>query len=790
MAFLLYLATACGLLALAARAVRPVSLASAAILALLPIVDGGVALVRGSARAPIDIPWSSYPLLEARAGSGLGPASPNAMWDVPTQMIPWRSVVARAYAAGEWPLWNPYAAGGEPLAGAGQSAPYHPLTLLSLLLAPPQALSYLAATKLLFAALAMFLLARELALAETIALAAAAGWAFCGYVHAFQSWPIGFVAGAFPLLVLGARRAVRSPGVESALLLLAGFLWTLLAGHPESALFALTGAGVWFVLELALARGGARAVATGAGAAAAALALSAFFLLPFWDTVERSAEHAMRKRAAGRELAARPLSDALARLRPNLVPFASGLQLYGVRRPAERYGETAGTAFPGGVLLGAAAYGLLAGRRRWRAPLAIAIATGLAIATRIPGPTDLLRLLPLFDVSLRRDAQLWAGLSIVLASGFGLERAIGDRSPRRFVAAMLATGALLGALVALWWPAIVATGLPAEIARRHALWLVLPPFVAALFAAATARPERWLPPVLALVLAERRAETVQLAHRYAAEFYFPRVAPLDALPADGAPYRIASGDENVLPPNYAAVYGIEDLRSYNALTLPRLAEVSKLWRVPGRRPFRSMDLEAPVLAILDVRFALARGCGPPPAAWRQRHCANGVALLEREVALGRAFAPPRLRFGGGAQDRLRWLGETTDFSRLAWLELGGRPEPLREVDNGRCRVRSATGGFRPRLEVSCEEPGWIVVSIVAWPGWRATAGGRELPLAIANHVLLALEAPAGDSAIELAYRPRAFEIGLAISAGTAVVLFGFGIFVRLRRRRPRAALNR
>lgn len=50
------------------------------------------------------------------------------------------------------------------------------------------------------------------------------------------------------------------------------------------------------------------------------------------------------------------------------------------------------------------------------------------------------------------------------------------------------------------------------------------------------------------------------------------------------------------------------------------------------------------------------------------------------------------------------------------------------------------------------------------------AGGRELPLAFANHAFLAFEAPAGEQEIDLFFRPRSFEVGLAVSCACALAL--------------------
>ena len=96
------------------------------------------------------------------------------------------------------------------------------------------------------------------------------------------------------------------------------------------------------------------------------------------------------------------------------------------------------------------------------------------------------------------------------------------------------------------------------------------------------------------------------------------------------------------------------------------------------------------------------------------------------------------------------------------------PEPV----PGRI-VRTTTQpvqGRRPDADL--ESAAWVVVSEVAWRGWRAESAGRELPLVIADHAFLGLHLPAGVHQVELFYRPRSFEIGLGITAVISLITSG------------------
>src|SRR5690349_8639592 len=72
----------------------------------------------------------------------------------------------------------------------------------------------------------------------------------------------------------------------------------------------------------------------------------------------------------------------------------------------------------------------------------------------------------------------------------------------------------------------------------------------------------------------------------------------------GEPYRVA-GIGNALVPNVSAVYGIEDVRAYEAMTLSRLRDTFPLWCVPQGVWFNRVDdATRPFLSFLNVRWLL------------------------------------------------------------------------------------------------------------------------------------------------------------------------------------------
>ena len=75
------------------------------------------------------------------------------------------------------------------------------------------------------------------------------------------------------------------------------------------------------------------------------------------------------------------------------------------------------------------------------------------------------------------------------------------------------------------------------------------------------------------------------------------------------------------------------------------------------------------------------------------------------------------------------------------------------------------------VRVGAGAPALVAVSRAYYRGWRAWLGDRELPTHALDGVQLAVELPAGAvGRLEIRYRPRSFDLGLALAALTAILL--------------------
>ncbi|HZI64561.1 MAG TPA: YfhO family protein, partial [Thermoanaerobaculia bacterium] len=482
--------------------------------------------------------------------------------------------------------------------------------------------------------------------------------------------------------------------------------------------------------------------------------------------------------------------EAGQRLIPHVIPFAYGRP--GFPPAPEAPPNLAFVAgYAGSLLLPLAACGVAARpRRRW--PLLAIGVLGLLASASAPGVADLLAQVPPFDVAINeRLAFAWA-FAVAALAAFGAQ-AIADASAGLGARRLLIYSSLaLAGFLALVLPRLGAALEPADLGRHVALYLA--PLGLILWQAARL-PTRWAAPLLLLALAaQRTGESGSIYPVLPRRSFYPEVAPLTALPRGGEPYRVV-GSSYALIPNLSAMWELEDPRGYQALSLARLNATYPLWSLRLPAWFNIVPrLDRPFLSFLNVRYAVVGNTDPPPAGWSVEARLRGMQLLENERVLPRAFVPPRVRRGGSPRRVLREMAQETDFGQRAWIEAPGeRPAPVRGHPNGPGRVRTGSEGSGYRLDVEMERRGWVVTSIAAWRGWRATAAGRDLPLAYANHAFVAFELPAGRHEVRLRYLPVSFVWGRAITFSTLGILTVAGVVAGVRRRRrppsPAAAVE-
>jgi hypothetical protein len=168
---------------------------------------------------------------------------------------PTKNFAATALAAGKLPLWNPFTFGGMPFLADIQNAVFYPFNLLLALFAgetlSPLAVEYSIVLHFLIAGIGMFYLSKYLHLERLPSLIAATAFMLSGFMvtHAIHQTVISGAAW-LPLITLFVLKALRMRSflnIFFASVILAG---SVLAGFPQVSLYTFFFVGCLFLFEL------------------------------------------------------------------------------------------------------------------------------------------------------------------------------------------------------------------------------------------------------------------------------------------------------------------------------------------------------------------------------------------------------------------------------------------------------------------------------------------------------------------------------------------------------------
>ena len=449
------------------------------------------------------------------------------------------------------------------------------------------------------------------------------------------------------------------------------------------------------------------------------------------------------------------------------MPSAFGVSGKGESLP----GFVEPSSYAGAVIWPFAVLGLFS-RRREKWPLALLAFLGIAMAVRLVGIADAVSALPIFDIGLNDRMVFLGSFGVAALTALGLERAREGSGSGILLGVAFSGTVLLAAIYVSRrqrnWSAL---NMPPEYFRYRfflellpllataGLWILLSRRGAASLAAGL---------VLLLLIAQRGLEQGGYYPTYPSASFYPPLRALDAIPKK-APERMAAVGFTFIP-NIAALYEVEDVRGYEAMTFKPLFDTFPLWCVHQPVWFNRVDnLTRPFLSFLNVRYVLAPPDHRPPEGWKVLYRGEEGQLFENPRALARAFVPRMLWYEANGERQVALLYGSRDFSKEGVV--GGSPRAgasVREATpNGEASVRIvAYEPQRMELEVEAARPALVATSMTAWPGWKLTVDDAPVPLVSYNHAFLAFRVTPGRHVAVLRYWPGSFVAGAAISAAT------------------------
>jgi Bacterial membrane protein YfhO len=196
--------------------------------------------------------------------------------------------------------------------------------------------------------------------------------------------------------------------------------------------------------------------------------------------------------------------------------------------------------------------------------------------------------------------------------------------------------------------------------------------------------------------------------------------------------------EGVWRPDTGLLYGFQDIYGDNPLVLN---DWNAYWENLGGR-------DSPSYALLNVKYVLTRRGAPMPANFEKAYEGSGdITVWENKAAAPRAWLVTNAPPAGESVEDVTPSGE----------------QNLQIV------------AYNPNEIVVNANPshdGYLVLSEVYAPGWRATVDGKNEPVLRADRLFRAIPLQAGSHQVHIAYEPMSFQLGAIISGMTLLIVLG------------------
>ena len=729
--------------------------------------------------------------------------------DVTLVTYPNRVFMQRAFAAGQFPLWNPYLLSGQPTASDPLMALFYPTTYLFSHFTAPQALDYEMLLHLLIAATGTYVAVRVLGgrpLGGVIAAACFAGgstltvWQQYGNVLTGGAWlPWLFVC--FAMLQRGQRRLlwVGAGGIVLGLIILANDVQWLLYDLLLMACYAL-----WMSVAATRTRK-SRFLARPFLDVSILVSAITMVILGFGvGAVQFLPEFALA--AADPRLGHHPYSFVQAAASPPewlLTMFAPNFfgapTLLGSEwLPKSNYPESVvyWGFFPTLIAFTAPL---------WRRTPAIWFLWGsLLVATSVTFGSPMLHLyalLPGFNaLEAARVSYLMCFAGAILA-GLTLDRLFAQ--PRTWLplvvlgALAVSTRVLLHIALVRFHPTTPTTLAPTQESLHWATLLVIAG-TALLAGGLVQRPSaRTLAAIgFALLI------VVDIAHfslPYNAATVpeakiFPRPQVFDSLPNSIVPPRIvpinAKDSIALLPPNMLEVFGLADMGAYQQFVLPDyrgvLDQIEPLPFKYNAHVIVFTDATSPLFNLAGVDYFLS---ATPLDLTRKPltlvTAAQGVYLYRNPAAAPRAFIVTDLHVPDTQQAAWQEL-TAPGFTPCSFATLEG-PSPLavhaKDVENtsAGCTETAVITRYEPnRVYVHAETQmeGILVLTDAYQPDWQVTVDGVRQPVLKADGAFRGVHLTPGTHDVRFEFRPvMVYQAGAASSVAliTCLVLIVIGL---------------
>ena len=709
----------------------------------------------------------------------------------------------------EIPYWNPYIFGGMPFWAHFESTIFYPLGFLFYLLSPEKAYGYTMFLHFVLAGAFMYLLARSLGFTEFGSFVAAAVFTCNGFVMAILF--LGHMSPVqsyiwLPLVIYFVHRASRSPKPWGNAMT-AGGLWgiQILAGAPQDAFYTFLATTLFLVCTIRggqdIRRSSARQFVIAVTVFLIGAGLSSIQIFPAFELIHESVRSSLDTYEWA-TLASYPLEGIITILLPHFFGNYADGSLWVGNIPWSIPQQNLYAGIFSVMLIG---FVSLRSKTETRPVLFALVIAVLSLLLCFGHHTPIYRLiyvLPGFD-RFRAPSKimvLW-GFSIALLAGAGMgglfrsirERRISRLYPLFILVLCIVSLDLLIRFEPSWAlkifsPFVLDEAVPGKMGEAQSI-MVSEFHRLALFSSLI---------LVVILLMKRRLLSFSIGATFLCalllvdlgyvhgkaircdDFRYQRIAEIRrdlnaSLGKDKSLYRVGAF-RHPLGANLEMYLGYQTVGGFTALCPSRYYEyIDKYadYQLPRGWVsfFYGISRNHVLMDLLNVKYEIS---------YPDR------AIGFRDTCLPRAFIVPSAKTVAKEEILDRLTSPDFDpFKTLLIEEEGKIPVPNLEALPIRAHVTVID--YAPDsilLSAESSSPGYLFLSEIFYPGWKASIDGRPETILRGNYLFRVIPLTAGRHQVRFLFDPQTIKLGAGISVLTALAVLGILIRSFLKRRGP------
>lgn len=669
------------------------------------------------------------------------------------QQIPWRFLAINQLKKGNLFSWNPYSFSGTPLTANIQTAQFYPLNILFVFLPFTIAWTLIIVVAPLLGGIFIYFYLRFFKLNKLSCLLASLAFSFSGFFIAWLEWgTLTHVLLWLPLILLAKEKLLQKFTFKWSLVLVVAEVSQLTAGHLQTSLYVLGFSSIYLVIRIFqqtknIVKKSTPFILIGICVAVLVswqyyplirlISLSAReYDLPDWNTSSWFL----------------PWQHLIQFIVPDFFGNPATLNYFG----EWNYGEFIG--YVGIIPLIFSCLSILTRKDKKTRFFSAALAVTMLFI--LPNPISKLPFI--FNAPFLQTAQPTRLLSIVVfclsvLCALGLDLYL--KNQKKLEKSLYLILLFFSFILLISW-GLVFSGILQKVTRNNLILPSLLLFLSFVLLYVQSKSKNKL--IIYLILLLAAFDLLRFGTKFNSfskmSWFYPQTQITRFLTNQKESFRFMSLDRRIFPPNFSAVYGLEDVSGYDPLYLLSYAKLSQAWTSnspsisPGRfnRIITPQNYNSFIADLLNVKYVLSLNDIDSPKLKLQLK-EGETRVYENSSVFPRAYFVENVIKAKNEQEEIDLMFTLTDgLKKTAVSQANITVTPAKLAENETVEIISKEPNLI-LLRTNSKFKRFLVLSEINYPSWKVYIDNKKDIIYTANLALRGVIVPQGQHIIQFKY---------------------------------------